>query len=90
MTDATKTRKVKEAIEAEQRELRWKCESALLVLVASQLKAEAARIMVGSPRQGEDSFVAQARSAWRQASAERDAQVERFRNADAMIKERGK
>jgi len=69
--------------ERDEQERKWKCESALLILVASQLKSEAARVLLGSPRQGEDSFVAQARVAWRQAVAERDAQVERFRNAAA-------
>ena len=81
-------KRTKKATEVEQaeRERRWRCESALLVLVATQLKAEAARILVGSPQQGEDSFVAQARSAWRQAVAETDAQVERFRNLAVMAK----
>jgi len=66
--------------ERDEQERKWKCESALLILVASQLTAEAARILIASPQRTEDSFVAQARVAFRQAVAERDAQVERFRN----------
>jgi len=84
-TKREKTSAMDERQQAE-RERRWRCESALLVLVATQLKAEAARILVGSPQQGEDSFVAQARSAWRQAVAETDAQVERFRNLSVTAK----
>lgn len=50
-------------------------ECAVMVLVGAQLKAEAARIMVGSPRQTEENFVMAARLAWRQAVSERDALV---------------
>jgi len=69
--------------ERDEQERRWRCESAVLVLVSAQLTAEAARILIASPQRTEDSFVAQARVAWREAVAVRDAQVERFRNVAA-------